>query len=301
MLSVPYNNRQLSVEDISKLVEKLPAIPQVAIKVSKMLGDFNVSVDQLADTIMLDQSLTTQLLKLCNSAHYGFSRNIVSLKDAVTKLGLETVKCLVFVAISKAALDKEAKGYSLLKGDLWQNSITCAFYARFLAELFNYKDHDLAFTAGLLRDIGKLIISEYVDINYDKIIMLVDTAEVTFLRAEEMIIGYNHAQIGAEVLKHWQLPSVLEETVRYHHDFSSAYEHYKDTLIDVKLLAILHLADAFTLMLGNSVGSDGLMYSIEDKAIEVLNDKHQNVSIDLIIDQLLELGTEINSIVKVLK
>lgn len=301
MLSVPYNNRQLSIDDISKHVEKLPAIPQVAIKVSKMLGDFNVSVDQLSDTIMLDQALTTQLLKLCNSAHYGFSRNIVSVKDAITKLGLDTVKCLVFVAISQASLNKEAKGYSLLKGDLWQNSVSCAYYARHLAEVFNYKDKDLAFIAGLLRDIGKLILSEYVGVNYDKILMLIETAEVSFIRAEEMAIGYNHAQIGAEILKYWHFPTVLEETVRYHHDFVNAYENYKDSLQDINLLAILHLADAFTIMLGNSIGADGLMYPIDEKALEILNTNSETVNIDLIMDQLMELGSEINSMVKVLK
>ena len=301
MLSVPYNNKQLSIDDISIHVEKLPAIPQVAIKVSRMLGDFNVSVDQLSDTIMLDQALTTQLLKLCNSAHYGFSRNIVSVKDAITKLGLDTVKCLVFVAISQASLNKEAKGYSLLKGDLWQNSVSCAYYARHLAEVFNYRDKDLAFISGLLRDIGKLILSEYVGANYDKILMLVETAEVPFIRAEEMTIGYNHAQIGAEVLKYWHFPLIIEETVRYHHDFFNAYTHYSKSLQDIKLLAILHLADAFTMMLGNSVGSDGLMYSIDEKALEFLSTNSVTVNIDLIMDQLMELGSEINSMVKVLK
>ena len=300
MLLVP-NNSKLNMTDVSAMVKKLPAIPQVAVKVSRMLGDFNVSIEQLSDSIMLDQSLTAQLLKLCNSAHYGFSRKIVSVKDAVAKLGLNTVKCLVFVAVSQGVLDSEVTGYSLARGQLWKNSITCAYYAKYLAEIFNYRDQDLAFIAGLLRDIGKLIMSEYVGINYNKIIRLVDVAQVSFTTAEEMCVGYNHAQIGAEILNYWNFPTVLVETVKYHHDFINAYSQYNDLLEDPKLIGILHLADAFTIMLGESIGADGLMYPIDDKAFDLINDSDSPVNVDLIIEQLVDLSSEIDSMVKVLR
>lgn len=292
---------RISIDEIAEMVTKLPAIPQVAIRVSKMLGDFNVDISDLSETIMLDQSLTVQLLKLCNSAHYGFSKKITSVNDAIAKLGLNTVKSLVFVAVSKGVLEKEARGYNLLKGDLWRNSIACAFYSKYVAEVFGYANHDLAFTTGLLRDMGKLILSEYVGVNYNKIVTLVQTGEVSFTRAEEMCLGYNHAQVGSQILAKWNFPDVIVQSVLYHHDFDNAYLHKKDELIDLELLAILHLADAFTIMLGNSIGSDGLMYPIDDVALNILNKYNPKISVEELIDQLVDLNDEINLVVKVLK
>lgn len=301
-MAVASNNcYKISMEEISSIVTKLPAIPQVAIRISRMLGDFNVDILSLSETIILDQSLTAQLLKLCNSAHYGFSKKIISVNDAIAKLGLNTVKSLVFVAVSKGILDKEAKGYALLKGDLWRNSVACAYYSKFLAEVFAYKNQDLAFTTGLLRDIGKLVLTEYVGINYKKIITLVETGEISFTRAEEMCLGYNHAQVGAQILKQWNLPDVIVQCVQYHHDFFNVYNTMKNDVIDLELLAILHLADAFTIMLGNSIGSDGLMYPIDDVALQILNKNNLEISVEELIDQLVDLNNEINLVVKVLK
>lgn len=300
MVTINKNIKKLTLEQILSQVENLPETSKVAVKVSKMLDDFNVDINHLAQTVTLDQALTAQLLKLCNSAHYGFSRKILTINDAIAKLGLKTVKSLIFVAISKGILNKEVPGYKLIKGDLWKNSVTCAFYTKHLAETFNYKNPDLAFIAGLLRDIGKLIIDEYVGINYLDIIKIVNTSEIPFTRAEEMIVGYSHSQIGAEVLNSWNFPQVLVQSVKYHHDFTNARKYYGDKLEDFRLLALLHLGDALTCMLGNFLGADGLMYSIDEDALLLLSDSKSSTDLDFYIDQLLDLDSEISSMLEVL-
>jgi len=281
-----------NLQDIIKKIDRLPEHFSVAIKVARMLDGFNLDLDiqELTRVISLDQSLTTLLLKLCNSAHYGFSRKITSIRDAVAKLGFQTVKSLVFVAVSQGILNQEVSGYSLAKGDLWKNSISCAVYARHLAKNVKYKDPEVAFTAGLVRDIGKLMMHEYVGVNYDEIIKLVKSDSISFIEAEESILGFNHCQIGAEMAMQWNFPSTLVDVIRYHHSPATAI---KEDCNDIPLISIVHIADSLTLMLGVGVGNDGLMYNIELTSLESLKLPNQAETIEKIIAETVELNSEI--------
>ena len=111
--------------DIEKLLNRVDSIPSnfhIAIKVAKMLDNFNVNIQELSKIIGADQSFTVQLLKLCNSAQFGFSRKIVTVNDAITRLGFKTLKSLVFVVVSKGSFNRPLEGYDLAKGELWRNS-----------------------------------------------------------------------------------------------------------------------------------------------------------------------------------
>lgn len=282
------------VEDIKTVLEKIDKLPElfhVAVRVAKMLDDLNVDVNQLSQVISLDQALTTQLLKLCNSAHYGFSRKIVTIKDAVSKLGFKTIKSLVFVAISHGILNSAVKGYDLAKGELWKNSISCAVYSRYLAKVAHYKDPETAFTAGLLRDIGKLMIHEYVGVNYDDIVNLIMAEGISFSKAEEQVLGFNHCHIGSAVANKWNFPHVLIDTIKYHHNIDEAVNNKCE---DIKLIAIVHIADAITMMLGNGIGNDGMMYNIELKSLEHLDIPQQAANIEVLISEMVELKSEID-------
>ncbi|MDD3013366.1 MAG: HDOD domain-containing protein [Candidatus Gastranaerophilales bacterium] len=285
------------VEDIKVVldkIEKLPELFHVAVRVAKMLDDLNIDVNQLSRIISLDQALTTQLLKLCNSAQYGFSRKIVTVKDAVAKLGFKTIKSLVFVAISHGILNSAVKGYDLGKGELWKNSISCAVYSRYLAKMSNYKDPETAFTAGLLRDIGKLMIHEYVGINYSNILNTINSEGISFSNAEEQVLGFNHCQIGSAVANKWNFPPILVDTIKYHHNYDAAINEGCE---DIKLLSIVHIADSITMMLGNGMGNDGMMYNINLKSLNYLDISQQSASIENLISEMVELKTEIDEMI----
>jgi len=284
-------------EDIKVVLEKINKLPElfhVAVRVAKMLDDLNVDVNQLSRIISLDQALTTQLLKLCNSAQYGFSRKIVTVNDAVSKLGFKTIKSLVFVAISHGILNRQVKGYDLDKGEMWRNSISCAVYSRYLAKMTNYKDPEIAFTAGLLRDIGKLMIHEYVGINYNNIVNTINSQGIAFSKAEEQVLGFNHCQIGSAVANKWNLPPVLVDSIRYHHSFEEALNNGCE---DIKLLSIVHIADSVTMMLGSGIGNDGMMYNIDLKSLKYLDISQQSASIENLISEMVELKTEIDEMI----
>lgn len=110
--------QKTSLKEILDKISKLPEVYHIAVKIAKMLDDPNISAKQISNVISLDQALITQIIKLCNSAQYGFSRKIVSINEAVSMLGFKTVKSLVFVAVSRGILNQSIKGYDLAKGEL---------------------------------------------------------------------------------------------------------------------------------------------------------------------------------------
>ncbi|OGI03173.1 MAG: hypothetical protein A2104_10585, partial [Candidatus Melainabacteria bacterium GWF2_32_7] len=206
-----------TLQDVIDKIDRLPEHFLVAIKVARMLDGYNLDLDiqELTRVISLDQALTSLLLKLCNSAHYGFSRKIVSINDAITKLGFKTIKSLIFVAVSQGILNQEVQGYGLAKGELWKNSISCAVYSRYLAKITKYKDPEIAFTAGLLRDVGKLVIHKYVGVGYNEIIELINSENISFVEAENRVLGFNHCQIGAEMAMKWNFPPILVDVIAH--------------------------------------------------------------------------------------
>ncbi len=288
----------ININDILEKVDKIPQNFHIAVKVSKMLDDFNVDINELSKTISMDQSLTIQLIKLCNSAEYGFSKRIVTVSDAVSKLGFKVLKGIVFALVSKSSLSQEIQGYDLEKGALWRNSITCAVYARYLAELSGYKDPELAFTAGLLRDIGKLMIHEYVRAEYDNIINLATKTSITFSAAEEKILGYNHSQIGTEIANKWNFPPVLVEAIRYHHDPEKAKNENAE---NIDLINLVHVADSITIMMGAGIGNDGMMYSCSPESIGALGIDVSSSGIEVLIADMSDLNSEIELLMSSMK
>ncbi len=279
------------LDDILQKIDRLPELFHVAIRVARMLDDFNLDIKELSNLINVDQSLTTLLLKFCNSAHYGFSKKINSVNDAITKIGFKTLKSLVFVAISQSVLYQDVKGYNLDKEDLWYNSISCAVYSRYLAKKIKFKDPETAFTAGLLKDIGKLMIQEYVGSEYDKLLKIINSQNMPFSEAEMKLFGFNHCTIGAEMAKKWNFPDALIDAIRYHH---APQQADADGSVNSKIVYIVHIADSLSMMLGAGLGNDGMMYNIELKSLENIGIKPTSENIENLISEMIDLNEEIS-------
>lgn len=180
---------KVTLQEIVQKVEQLPQLPQVALRVSQLLEERETNAGKLAELIRLDPSFTSQVLRLCNSAAYGFSRRISTVKDAVAILGFSTLKSMVYTILAKVALDRSVAGYSLEEGDLWYNALTCAIYAKHIGQRERLPDPEVAFTGGLLRDIGKIVLGDFVGANYAAIEQMTRTERIDFLTAEERVIG----------------------------------------------------------------------------------------------------------------
>jgi putative nucleotidyltransferase with HDIG domain len=282
------------VQNLIDKVDKLPEISSVAVKAAKMLDDEDVSIHELAEVISVDLSLTTHILKVCNSAHYGFSRKISSISEAISKIGLKSLKSLIYLAISNGVLRVKLDGYDLDKGELFTNAVTCAVYSRYIADVSGYKDIETAFVAGLLRDIGKIILHDSVKNSYQLILDIVKKDSIPFYVAEEKVVGVDHCTIGAAIAEKWNFPEKLIDSIKYHHSYEMAKN---EGCNDMHLVSIVHIADAITMMLGVGIGADGMMYKLDLNSFEYLKTAQTSASIEMLISELVELNDEIQSLI----
>lgn len=265
-------------------VDDIPILPGRIHKIIEITEDPDSTIDDLEREILKDQSLTSKILRLANSAYYGYPRKINTVSQATILLGFQTIKSIALASTVSKMMAGELKGYALEKNDLWTQSQTCAIISRYIAKKIKITNPETAYIAGLLRDIGKTILNHYVEKEYNAIVNRVEFSKVSFLEAEEKILGFNHAQIGEKIAEKWNFPKDLVEAIGLHHT-------PEESTIDPKLVSIVHIADAITMMMGIGIGADGLKYNFSSFALETLNftpeDVEQLISLshDLIIDK----------------
>lgn len=280
------------LEEILSHMENLPELPAVALQVSRMLDNPNSSAQDLAKVIMQDPSLTTKVLKLCNSAEYGFSRKIATISEAVSILGGKELKQIIYTVITHGLFNRPVHGYALEKGELWDNALTCAAYAKRLAQRFSFKDPELAFVAALLRDIGKIALEGYLEGRGNLVEAAAKEHKCSFAEAEEHVVGTSHTEVGRGLASKWNLPDSLVKVITYHHKPS---EMPPDTPPqDLALVCIVHLADTFTMMSGRGVGLDGLMYPLDMCVFQHLSLALDSEVLEALFAELLLMNDEIN-------
>ncbi len=254
---------KITLEEILEKVNTIPAFPATMIKLIKMIDDPNVSVNSIKEVIRTDEGLTVKILRIANSAFYRGRREIKTIEDAVIVLGLRTVKSMIFSVTVSPVLSKELSGYDLGKEALWRQSQISAMTAQTIAKRCGFKEIDLAYTAGLLKDVGKVILDEYIKNNLEEVMKLVEEKNIAFSEAEAEVLGVSHAEVGAKIAERWNLPSEIVEVIRIHHDPSKAQ-------INPRLAMICHLADDLIMMMGVNIGADGLAYRFDESSMEVL-------------------------------
>jgi putative nucleotidyltransferase with HDIG domain len=210
-------------EKIGRLIggiNNLPTPPIVFSQIQKVLSNPNTSAYEIGSILQEDPAITAKVLKLTNSAYYGLSQTIESVKQAVVIVGLEAIKNLVlsasmFQAFSSDQIDQEFQDY------FWRHSLATAFGARLLARTLKSRqifDAESGFSAGLLHDIGKMVISVYMVEQAGRIRNLkTKNPKRPDREIEEEVLGYNHTQIGALLAEHWKLPTKLIEAIQFHH------------------------------------------------------------------------------------
>ncbi|MCF7886327.1 MAG: HDOD domain-containing protein, partial [Candidatus Marinimicrobia bacterium] len=240
-------------EEIIQKIDKIPSIPPTIAKVQKLVNDPDVDFKELAELIKYDQGLTADVLKMANSAYFGFQREISSVKQAIIMLGLDRIFELTLSSAVAPIIDRKVSGYDLSKGDLWKHSIGVAISSEKIAEELNMKVPKLTFTAGLLIDIGKVAMSTFLDTDPKPIMDLAYEKQIPFDIAERRILGISHEEAGAILLENWNLPEELIQVVRWHHQ-PNRVEGDK-TVVD-----LVHIADILIMETGIGGGSDGLNY-----------------------------------------
>lgn len=253
----------MNIDAILSKIEVLPSMPAVTLHLLEAAQDENAGLATLAGWIEKDQAMTVNLLRLCNSPFYGLRREVTSIRQAASLLGMKQVIQIAITILASRHLAGGHSGYDLATGELWKSSITAAVAAEVVAQEVHYANQSTAYTAGLLQDVGKIILSEFVQGVVPKILALVEHEQISFQEAEHRVVGMNHAEVGARLLELWGFPGNLVESVRLHHEPERA-------TIDAALTRISHLADALTMTVGMGLGSDGLAYKLDDRSVAAL-------------------------------
>ncbi|MBN2157978.1 MAG: HDOD domain-containing protein [Spirochaetes bacterium] len=256
-------NIKQQLDVIVSRIDQLPPLPEVATKVINMVNNPDVSFKQVAQEIAKNQAMTTNILKLCNSAYFSKGKEITSIDRAIVTLGLKEVKDIVMLVAAKPVLMKPVIGYDLGQGELWKQGLAVATMSRDIALAKKRKElADVVFTGGIIHNVGKVVIALFVQQAFKQILDMVMSQNMPFHIAEKEVMGYNHQEIGEKILEKWNFPPVLRSIVRFYQDPEISPEEHR---LEV---SIVHIANAICLMSGVGIGSDGLYHEIKDAAIK---------------------------------
>lgn len=192
-------------------VKDIQAMPSVIVKVLNVMKKPTVSMKELGDIVMYDQSLTIKILALVNSAYYGFSQQISSISIALSLLGMVKVKNIIVAVAMKPMMSNAGDK------ELWKHSIRVAAGCEYLASLTKIMDPDEAFIAGFIHDIGKIVLHISDSKMYNKVIALTEDG-IDILDAEKKYFDSDHVKTGSLLARRWQLPILLANTISYHHN-----------------------------------------------------------------------------------
>jgi len=213
------------IRRISRSLLGLKPLPTIIARIIGMIDDPRTNASDLGKVISTDQVLTTKVLRLANSAYYGLPRRIGTIELAVVVLGFDALKD---VALSVSLLNRFSNISQNTKFDMslfWEHSITCGIISKMLAEKYSPELKGEAFVAGLLHDIGKLIVIEYLNEEFEEIHKIIKKEQIAFHKAEKKILNINHAEIGSWLAERSNLPIELVDSIGYHHSPHKAKEN----------------------------------------------------------------------------
>jgi len=259
-------------EKILAGVNELPPMPDVVVKAHALLADPDSSPNELAALLETDQSIATKVLKMANSSFFGMSGRVSSVKHAALVLGYGNLSQIISVAGMQKALNRKLPGYGLDSEELWRHSLSVAMGSKIVAGRRNPELEMVAHTAGLVHDVGKIILDPFVLAKKETFETFLLQEQQTYLHAEQEILGFDHAEIAAEVCNKWSIPETISAAIRYHHNPSDSLE--------VELAFILHLADYVSLMSGEGYEDEDYLYQLEEGTLDYL-DLNQNDISDL--------------------
>ena len=253
-------------------LERLPSFPDIVHKVLQMVRDPDADFQAVAKEISKDLGLTSDILRISNSAYYHPSREIRSVHEAIVILGLKTVKDIVMVSAARGILKQPVTGYRLEERDMWDHCIVVASLASKIAGDRKTKTPaDVVFTAGLLHDVGKVVLSQVFRKAYVQISMETKrNPNQRFTELEKKYMGYNHSEVGAILLKKWNFPPELVEAALYNYTPEKAK-------MNPELTNLIHVANWITLSAGIGVDAGGLSEHLSTDAVAALGLTDANI------------------------
>ena len=235
----------MSASEIQKLVSNasdLISLPEVSLRVNEIANDPESTAEDMGKVIAQDPSLVVRMLKIANSSYYGLSTEVDTITRAIAVLGTNKIRDLVLSTSASKAFEGIPNNLITMQ-DFWHHSLYCGILAQILSKMSKKTNSESVFIAGLLHDIGQLLMfNQMPEKSHEAILLLMEgSEELETFEAERHVFGFDHTQVGAELIKNWKLAPVLQECVEFHHEPQNA----KNFPVEA---AIINIANAVAVM-----------------------------------------------------
>jgi len=272
------NNGDFRKKVLRKLKD-LPPMPQIVFKARQVIADPDSEMAELSDLLESDQAIATKVLKLANSAYYGLSGKVSSIRHASSLLGYNALGQLISMVGGASVLGKTLDGYELDSAGTWRHSLLTASASRILALQKDPSLESDAFSAGLIHDVGKLVLDTYVLDRKTEFERLTSGGRNSMLAAEQRLLGLDHADIGYEVCQHWNIPATISQAIKHHHD---PVKSDGDMLSYIVFMAnsianIVKSLEETEGTMAQMEGIEGFLYMIDDDALAFLDLTEENI------------------------
>lgn len=237
----------------------IKSFPHFVVETLNKLKDPDSSAEDVARSLSQDEGLVLRTLRLANSTAMGLPRKVTNISEAIALLGYNNIGNIVMAASVYSVMDREFAGYALGRGELWRHSLAVAQASKYIAKTTRKANEEDAYLCGLLHDIGKIVLNDYVRFGYGVILKLVEEKRIPFPEAETQVLGFDHATVGAILLEQWGLPECFQHVTEFHHTPNDLGPEMSGSQT---LLDITYLANTICLMLGIGIGADGLQQTL---------------------------------------
>jgi putative nucleotidyltransferase with HDIG domain len=267
----------IKLEKIIGKISRLPSLPDNIQKINRMIDSHNSTMDAIGRAIAGDQTLSAQVLKLVNSGFYGFANTVSSITQAVVLLGLNVVRSLISTAWASSMIAKSFPG-------LYEHSLACSRTCFLLSKKLGIDEPEEVSTIGLLHDIGKVVLAEYLPEEFASVQSMVKDQRMRFCDAERTVMGVAHSDIGKLLLEKWNLPPTAISPIADHHGFQISSEYAKRT-------AIIILADVMVRAEGFGWGGDNVMPELSNEVTNILQLQPKDLRplMDEAVDQIHDI------------
>ncbi|MHA4867852.1 HDOD domain-containing protein [Duganella sp. PWIR1] len=228
------NDATLSYDDVVRTLDDLPSLPAVVMELLNSIDQDDIDISVLAKKVSYDQALTAKTLRLANSSLYGLQVKVTTIQQAITYLGFQTTRNLITAAaVTGCFVEGHCPGFD--HKAFWRHSIATAACAKVLARQMRF-NQDYAFTAGLLHDIGRLVLVSCFPEQYAATVAYRAQHDCYLLEAERAVLGVDHVAAGLALAEHWNFSDTMRLAIGGHHDPEAPGAGF--------LAAIIHVADA---------------------------------------------------------
>lgn len=266
----------------------LPTIPKAALELNRVLSRGDASPSDVAGVVRPDPALTANLLKVVNSASMGLRRKITTVDQAASMLGQRGVLRVASMALLGQTLPTFLPGYGVPTAELWRHCAAVAVLSEQIAVLGGDVEKEIAFTAGLLHDVGKLAVGAALEDVRDAMVDQLQQEGSDLFREERSVLGTDHAEVGQVLAEHWALPEAIASAVAHHHSPDQAPPEH------VGVAQIVHVADGLAHALGFGVDIGELHRQIRVDVLDArgLGETELNEVIGNSVEAILEFCEE---------